>query len=251
MTSGVYQHILTSRTEGRKQLAVLIDPDGNSPEALRPTLDIANAGGVDYLLVGGSLLLQDRMTETLTFIRQHSRLPTIIFPANGYHIHGDADAFLLLSLISGRNPELLIGKHVEAAPYLRKSGLEVISCGYILIDGGRPTSVSYVSNTQPIPADKPDIAACTALAGAQLGLRTVYLDAGSGARRPVSETMIRAVRRQIDIPLLVGGGIRSVGAAEKALRAGADLLVVGTAVEREPTFLRELTRLFQEINVVN
>lgn len=153
---------------------------------------------------------------------------------------------MLLSLISGRNPDLLIGQHVVAAPYLRQSGLEVISTGYMLIDGGAPTSVGYISNTNPIPADKTDIAVCTALAGEMLGLKVLYLEAGSGAQTPVSEAMISAVRQAVQLPLIVGGGIRTPERARASLMAGADILVVGNGVERDPALLPAIAAVVKE-----
>jgi putative glycerol-1-phosphate prenyltransferase len=154
-----------------------------------------------------------------------------------------ADAILLLSLISGRNAELLIGQHVHAAPLLKKSKLEIIPTGYILIDGGKPTSVSYVSNTLPIPNNKPAIALCTALAGEQLGLQCIYLEAGSGAEIAVSSDLIATVRKEISVPLIVGGGIRTQEQAQLAWKAGADIIVVGSAVEKDPSFLKSLKEI--------
>lgn len=168
------------------------------------------------------------------------RYPRILFPGNVLQVSREAEAILLLSLISGRNPDLLIGQHVIAAPYLKESGLEILPTGYLLIDGGSPTSVSYMSNTIPIPANKPDIARCTAMAGEMLGLRLMYLDAGSGARNPVPEAMIRAVRSEIGVPLIVGGGIRIPEQAMAAVSAGADLIVIGNAVEQSPQLILEM-----------
>lgn len=151
-----------------------------------------------------------------------------------------ADGILLLSLISGRNAELLIGRHVIAAPALRRSGLEILPTGYMLIDGGAPTSVSYMSNTMPIPANKPDIAQCTAMAGEMLGLQVLYMDAGSGAQNPVSAAMIEAVRKSVQLPLIVGGGLRHPESVLNAMSAGADIVVVGTAIEQEPGLLERM-----------
>ncbi|MEM9025002.1 MAG: geranylgeranylglyceryl/heptaprenylglyceryl phosphate synthase, partial [Bacteroidota bacterium] len=151
-----------------------------------------------------------------------------------------ADAILLLSLISGRNAELLIGHHVVAAPYLKASGLEVLPTGYILVDGGRPTTASYMSHTTPVPSDKKDVAACTALAGEMLGLRMIYLDAGSGALQPVPPAMIRAVQAQVQVPVIVGGGVTNAEQARQAYEAGADVLVVGTAAEKDVQVIREI-----------
>lgn len=238
--SQLYHRILEARREGRKQLIVLIDPDKIQAGQLEQILDLAGRAGVDYFFVGGSLIVHDGLDACLRTISAHSDIPTILFPGSTYQINDRADAILYLSLISGRNAELLIGQQVVAAPYLKASPLEVISTGYLLIDGGVQTTVSYMSNTQPIPADKNDIAVCTALAGEMLGLKMLYLDAGSGAHRPVSSSMIRAVRRNIDIPLIVGGGIRSPERALAGIHAGADLIVVGNAVEKSPSLILEM-----------
>jgi putative glycerol-1-phosphate prenyltransferase len=229
--------LIEARAAGDKLFGVLVDPD-------RPQGDVLIAQcmqhQVDWILVGGSLLNGGSPHRTIQFIRSRCSLPIVIFPGGIQQVDPAADAFLLLSLISGRNPELLIGKHVEAAPLLRQSGLEIISTGYMLIDGGRPTTAAYVSHTLPIPADKPELAATTALAGEMLGLRTIFLDAGSGAESPVSAEMIAAVRAQVQVPLIVGGGISQPDQAYEAARAGADLIVVGTAFESDPTRLQEM-----------
>lgn len=167
----------------------------------------------------------------------------ILFPGNSFQLSYNADALLLLSLISGRNPELLIGKHVMVAPYLKISPLEIIPTGYILIDGGKVSSVQYISNTAPIPADKNDIAACTALAGEMLGLKLIYLDAGSGANNPISSEMISTVSAQIQVPLIVGGGIKTPAKIIENFRAGADLVVIGNAVEKNPNFIGEIGQI--------
>ncbi len=172
----------------------------------------------------------------------------VLFPGNSLHIEPTADAILFLSLISGRNPEFLIGQHVIAAPLLRKSGLEVLPTGYMLVDSGAQTTVSYISGTMPLPADKPGVAACTAMAGEMLGLQLMYLDAGSGARRPVSPDMIAAVRSVVDVPIIVGGGINSGEKAYNALKAGADLIVVGNGIEQDPDLLPQLSAVVREIN---
>jgi putative glycerol-1-phosphate prenyltransferase len=174
------------------------------------------------------------------FLKANSDIPVVLFPGGNHHIEPAADALLLLSLVSGRNPEFLIGQHVVAAPLLKRSGLELLSTGYILIDGGAPTTVSYVSNTQPIPADKAGIAASTALAAEQLGHKLIYLDGGSGAKTPVPPRRIAAVRREVAAPLIVGGGIRTAEAAAAAWQAGADIVVVGNAAEEDPNRLAEI-----------
>jgi putative glycerol-1-phosphate prenyltransferase len=236
----VYAHILLQQQHQKKSLAVLVDPDKQNPELLAETVAIANSVNVDFFLVGGSLLTTDSLLQTVSFIKKESSIPVILFPGNATHITPHADAILFLSLISGRNPDLLIGQQVQAAPLLKASGMETISTGYILIDGGKPTTVSYVSNTVPIPADKPEIAAATALAGEMLGLKCIYLEAGSGAKIPVSEKIIQEVKKNISVPLIVGGGIRTPEKAIAACEAGADIIVIGNAAETDPLLIADM-----------
>ena len=176
----------------------------------------------------------ERLDAVVRYAKAHSSKPVVLFPGSVDQVHGEADALLLLSVISGRNPELLIGQHVVAAPRIKALGLETISTGYMLVDSGRTTTALYMSQTLPIPAHKPEIAAATALAGEMLGIQAMYLDGGSGAREPVPEAMIRAVRKAVNVPVIVGGGIRSEAAAQAAWDAGADVVVVGTAFEEDP-----------------
>lgn len=203
---------------------------------------LCNDAGVDYLFVGGSLLVTAQMELCIQRFKTESDIPVILFPGSPAQVTPYADALLYLSLISGRNPELLIGQHVTSAPIVRASGLEVISTGYIIIDGGVQTTVSYMSNAMPIPADKPDIALCTAWAGEMQGKHLIYLDAGSGARRPVSAEMITTVSSHIDIPLIVGGGIVSPEKVYENCKAGANLIVVGNAIERDPLLIRDMAQ---------
>ena len=221
----------------RKKLAVLIDPDKPTDAQILSMVEKANAAKVDFFFVGGSLLVTDSLDHCIKLIKEHSDIPVLIFPGNSLQISKYCDGFLLLSLISGRNPEMLIGRHVIAAPYLKLYGNEIIPTGYMLIDSGKATSVTYMSDTTPIPHDKDDIAMCTALAGEMLGLKLIYLEAGSGAEIPVSTNMISKVRQMIKIPLIVGGGIRTPEMAADAVKAGADVIVIGTAFEKEPEML--------------
>ena len=188
------------------------------------------------------------LNSTVRTLKAHSDIPVILFPGSNLHIDPSADAILLLSLISGRNPDFLIGQHVVAAPILKKSRLEILPTGYMLIESGKPTTVSYISNTMPIPYDKPEVAACTAMAGEMLGLRLIYLDAGSGAQRPVSPRTITAVRKSVEIPIIVGGGITTPQAAEDALQAGADVIVIGNGIEKDPNLLVEVS---ERVNTYN
>ena len=240
--------MVEAKRRGRKELAVLVDPDKTDALRTKKLAELARRAGVRYILVGGSLLVHDRLDQCIRTIRDHCDIPAVIFPGSTHQISRHADGILFLSLISGRNPDLLIGRHVISAPFLRESTLEVLPTGYLLIDGGVPTTVSYMSNTLPIPANKPEIAVSTALAGEMLGLRLLYLDAGSGARQPVSEAMIGAVSAAVEVPLIVGGGVRTPERARRSLRAGADLLVVGNALEEKPDLLLEMAAVVSGLN---
>lgn len=225
-----------------KKFAVLIDPDKPSDKAIRILAQNSAAAEVDFFFVGGSLLTTDNLESCIRILRAEApHIPITIFPGNSLQLSRNADAFLFLSLISGRNAEMLIGRHVIAAPYLKMSGLEVISTGYMLIESGRPTSVSYMSNSMPIPADKNDIALCTAMAGEMLGMKLIFMDAGSGALNPVSIEMISDVRRSISIPLIVGGGIRTPEQAANTAKAGADVVVIGNTLEKNPEKIAEFS----------
>lgn len=236
----IYKTIVEAKKKGEKLFAVLIDPDKTADDSLDKLLELAMSASTDLFLVGGSLLVHNRLDACIRRIKETCNIPVALFPGSSLQLSDRADGILLLSLISGRNPELLIGQHVIAAPFLKQSGLEIIPTAYILIDGGVPTSVSYMSNTTPIPANKEDIALCTAVAGEMLGLKLTYLDAGSGARIPVSERMIHAVSSAIGTPLIVGGGIRTPEKAYADARAGADVIVVGNALESTPALLLEV-----------
>lgn len=223
----------------RKKLAVLIDPDKPTDAQIISIIEKAKAADVDFFFVGGSLLMTDSLDHCIKLIKANCDIPVLIFPGNSLQISKYCDGFLLLSLISGRNAEMLIGRHVIAAPYLKLYGNEIIPTGYMLIDSGKATSVSYMSDTTPIPHDKDDIALCTAIAGEMLGLKLIYLEAGSGALIPVSTSMISKVSQMIKIPLIVGGGIKTPEMAAEAVKAGADVIVIGTAFEKEPDMLKQ------------
>ena len=223
----------------KKKFVVLIDPDKPSNEQIIDIVKKSVQAGVDFFFVGGSLLTTDSLDNCIKLIKQHCDIPVLIFPGNSLQISKWCDGFLLLSLISGRNAEMLIGRHVIAAPYLKLYGNEIIPTGYMIIDGGKQTSVSYMSNTTPIPHDKDDIAMCTALAGEMLGLKLIYMDAGSGAVNPISAEMISKVKHTIEVPLIVGGGINTPEKAATAAKAGADIIVVGNALEKSTDRLSE------------
>jgi phosphoglycerol geranylgeranyltransferase len=234
---------------GKKGLAILLDPDKLNAKILAERIKSINESYVDYIFVGGSLISSDNMDMVLSELSDKTFIPKILFPGNSLHINSKADGILFLSLISGRNPEFLIGQQVVSAAALKRSGLNILPTGYILVDGGKPTTVSYISNTTPIPADKPDVAAVTALAGEMLGLKYIYLDAGSGALNPVREEMISMVKKTITLPLIVGGGIRTAEAASRAFRAGADIVVIGNAIEENPNFLNEVSQIAEKHNL--
>ncbi len=235
--------VLKTRSEqGKKSIAVLIDPDKiGEAEQLDPLLRLATENCVDYFFVGGSLVTTTNLAAVVKTIKENSSIPVILFPGSALQIDPSADAILFLSLISGRNPDLLIGQQVMAAPILKSNKLEVLPTGYILINSGKTTSVAYISNTTPIPEDKYSLAACTAMAGEMLGLKLIYLDAGSGAEREVNRKMIHTVRKSVDVPLIVGGGINTPEKAVHALEAGADLIVIGNALEKSPDLLTEIS----------
>lgn len=208
---------------------------------LKKLIALANASAVDHIFVGGSLLVNDNLDKCIRLIKDETRLPVIIFPGSEMQVNGRADAILLLSLISGRNPELLIGKHVVAAPYIRASGLEVIPTGYMLVESGNSTTALYMSNTTPIPREKDDIAVCTAMAGEMLGMKLIYMDAGSGAAHHIPYNMIIRVHDEISIPLIIGGGISDPETAHQTSKAGADMVVVGTAIEKDVELIKEIS----------
>lgn len=245
----IIQSLRASKQSGKKSIAILIDPDKvEEPANLNQLINLASENCVDYFLVGGSLVTTTNLSEVVKQIKQNVTIPVILFPGNSMQIDSSADGILFLSLISGRNPELLIGQHVIAAPVIRNTKLEVIPTGYMLINSGRTTSVAYISNTMPIPDDKYSLAACTAMAGEMLGLQAIYLDAGSGAEKEISARMIAAVRKAVNVPLIVGGGINTTQKALKALEAGADMIVIGNALEKDPELLIEIADKVYEWN---
>ena len=235
--------------QGKKSIAVLVDPDkAEDASRLHHLINLASENCIDYFFVGGSLVTSTNLSEVVKKIKDNVSLPVVLFPGNSIQIDPSADAILFLSLISGRNPELLIGQHVISAPILKNTRLEVIPTGYVLINSGKITSVAYISNTMPIPDDKYSLAACTAMAGEMLGLQLIYIDAGSGAEKEISARMISAVRKSVNIPLIVGGGINTAQKAITALEAGADLIVIGNALEKDPDLLTEVSEKIYEWN---
>jgi phosphoglycerol geranylgeranyltransferase len=239
----ILAHIESLKANRHKAIALLIDPDKCSDlESISRLLQMAESCSVDFLFVGGSLLTTDHFETSVAFIKEQCSIPVILFPGSAQQVSHHADALFMLSLISGRNAELLIGQQVQAAPKIKAVGIEVIPTGYLLVDCGNATTASYITQTMPIPFDKPDIAAVTVLAGEMLGLRVFYLDGGSGAKQPISSTMINLVSHATRRPLIVGGGIKSYEDASSAFQAGADIIVVGTAIEKNPDLLFDLTK---------
>lgn len=234
-------HIFTHRKQlGQKSFAVLIDPDKVNPGQLDDLIVKGEEAGVDYFFLGGSLVISNHLDECVRQIKSLTKIPVILFPGSPSQLSRYADGLLYLSLISGRNPELLIGQHVISAPAVKQSGIEIMPTGYMVIDGGAPTTVSYISNAAPIPSDKNEIAMCTAMAGEMLGMKLIYMDAGSGARKPITEAMIQKVASVIEAPLIIGGGITTPEKAYLNCKAGADVIVVGNAIEKDPGLIREM-----------
>lgn len=248
MLNKIHSGLVQAKENGDKKFAVLLDPDKIRLKQFEKTLQLAIDSKVDYFFIGGSLIVSDMLDRTLESIKEKCKIPMILFPGNSFQLSYKADALLFLSLISGRNAELLIGKHVVVAPYLKISPLEIIPTGYMLIDGGVPTTVTYMSNTNPIPANKPDIAASTALAGQFLGLKLIFMDAGSGAQNPINKNMIETVSDTIEIPLITGGGIKTPEKAYENAKSGADMIVVGDAIEKNPELLPELADAIHSLN---
>lgn len=242
------ERLRNAKSSGNKLLAVLIDPDKPGKD-LGQFVKRAEDDGTDVFLLGGSLVMLDTLDTCIEITRENSSLPIYLFPSGPAQIKASADGILFLSLISGRNPDLLIGKHVEAAPLLAQTDLHVLSTGYMLIDSGIVTTAHYMSQSSPIPQNKPEIAQATALAGQYLGMSCVYMDGGSGAARCVSSEMISAVAKTISIPLIIGGGIRSAEDAERACRAGADMIVVGNVLESDPELLQDISIAVHSMNI--
>jgi len=249
MNDKVYQQMKASSDAKKKQFALLLDPDKVNLDNIDALINQAVNAKVDYIFYGGSLLTSDTIDASLKMIKERCDIPVVLFPGSPTQVNKHADALFFLSLISGRNPELLIGHHVLSAPIIKQIGLESIPTGYILIDGGKITSVSYISNTTPIPANKADIAGCTAMAGEMLGMKVMYMDAGSGAEQPIPQKTISAVKKGASTcPVVVGGGIRSKEQAIAAAEAGADIVVAGNAIEKDPNLLDEICNAIHSMN---
>ena len=244
----IYNELLQKKSLGIKSFAILIDPDHQKLKNLEIVIEQANKYGADYFFIGGSLVLQDRIEEAIKLIRENSEIPVILFPGSGFQISIQADAILFLSLLSGRNADFIIGRHVEVAPRLHASKLEVISTAYLLIDGKSSNTACYMSHTLPIPHDKPEIAQATALAAEYLGMKLIFMDAGSGANMTVSTDMIHKVQKSVQCPLFIGGGIIDAEKAYDILKAGADLIVIGNVLEEDPFLVRSFCSVVKEFS---
>jgi phosphoglycerol geranylgeranyltransferase len=245
----IHKTISENVKAGKKMFAWLIDPDKYTIKSLEERLIIAQKTSLDFVLIGGSLLMQNRINEIIKLVKSYVSIPVILFPGNSMQVNENADGILFLSLISGRNADYLIGKHVEISMMLKKSNLEILPTGYMIINTGIPTSVSYISNTTPIPYDKAEIAVCTAIAGELLGLKLIFIEGGSGAKIPVDIKMVRAVKDNIGIPLIVGGGIVDVLQLKEILNAGADIIVAGNGIEKNPDLIAEFSDAVNLFNV--
>ena len=249
MRRSIYQNIIERRKDHQKSFAVLIDPDKVADGDMDQLVTLAVEARVDYFFVGGSLVVSQNLDECVLAIKDKCDIPVILFPGSPSQVTKHADALLYLSLISGRNPELLIGQLVISAPMVRNSGLKVMPTGYMVINGGAPTTVSYISNANPLPADKKEIAMCTAMAGEMLGMKLIYMDAGSGAKNPISENMIQQVSSCINIPLIVGGGITDPEKAYLNCKAGADIIVIGNAIEKDASLIKEMSAAIHSLSL--
>jgi putative glycerol-1-phosphate prenyltransferase len=251
MTNKIYRHITDRKAKGIKSFTLLIDPDKFDESVCQKLLVLDAFSKVDFIFVGGSLIQGININQTIQLLKTHTEIPIIIFPGSNMHIDMSADGILFLSLISGRNPDFLIGQHIVAAPILKKSRLEILSTGYMLVEGGKQTTASYMSNTTPLPYDKPEVAVCTAMAGELLGLKLIYADTGSGAEKAVSLRMVNMLSKSLNIPLIIGGGIKTAVQAQEILEAGADMIVIGNAIEDNPTLLDEVYKKVKNLNERN
>ena len=234
--TNIYNNILKSKAKNEKLLAILLDPDKIDLNRLGILIDKINQSPATHIFIGGSLVENNILNDLIAALKQKSMLPIVLFPGNPSQISNKADAILFLSLISGRNPDFLIEHQVQAAPILKKTQLEIISTGYILIESDTETAVERISKTKPLDRKNLDLALATAQAGEMLGNKLIYLEAGSGAKQAVPLEMIGLVSQNVEIPLLVGGGIVALQGIQDAFDAGADLVVVGTAFEKDSDF---------------
>lgn len=228
---GTLERLLTIKNEKGAGYLILLDPDKVRDNEISEFVRDATEAGADGFLIGGSLLVSNHFEKTVQTLKRNTTLPVVIFPGSLFQVSASADAILFLVLISGRNPEHLIGNQVVAAPIIRNIGLEAISTGYMLVESGTTTSAEFISNTKPLPRNKPEIAVAHAIAAETIGMKLLYLDAGSGADAPVPDAMIGAIARHCSLPMMIGGGIRTPQQAHEKVRAGASFVVTGTILE--------------------
>ncbi len=238
----IYNLIQNRIKKHQKSLLLLIDPDKFNAQRIQQIGNMIKERSVPFIVVGGSMI-SSPISPVVKAIKEVLQLPIVLYPGSPTHLTEGADGLFLLSMISGRNPDLLIGHHVTAAPLLKQMNIEIISTGYMLIDGGCTTSVEYISQTRPIPANKSDIAVATAIAGEMLGMKMIYMDAGSGAKNPIPTEMIANVRENISLPMLIGGGIKTDQQLKAAYSAGADMVIIGNALEKNPDLLNEMLKV--------
>lgn len=247
MMQEIYNKIQDAKANSKKLLSVLVDPDKLDNESLRVTAKHICDSKADLIFVGGSLLVKDNLDNCISILKEYCDIPVTLFPGSVQQISEKADGILFLSLISGRNPDFLIGHQVIAAPILKSSSLEILATGYMLVESGRQTTASYVSNTTPIPRDKKEIAMATAMAGEMMGQKLIYMDGGSGAQNHIPTEMIGAVNKAVEIPIIIGGGIRDAKTAAEVAKAGADVVVVGNAFEDNPSLMNEIAEAIHSI----
>ncbi|MBI3501769.1 MAG: geranylgeranylglyceryl/heptaprenylglyceryl phosphate synthase [Bacteroidetes bacterium] len=240
----IFRYILNCEQKGKKLFAVLIDPDKFNPEVI----DECNQSKVDFIFIGGSELKNGSFHRCVNTIKKNTKIPLVIFPGSREQISEKADAILLLSLISGRNPDYLIGEHIRAAKQLKKSKLEIIPTGYILIGGGKNISTQKITHTSPIKNSDINLAVSTSIAGELLGMKMIYLEAGSGSKNSLSEKIIRNVEKNISVPLIAGGGINSAEKAKALCKAGADVIVVGNGIEKDITLVKKISHELARVN---
>ena len=232
----IYTHILNAKKKGKKLFAVLVDPDKFNPKVI----DECNSSKVDFIFIGGSGLKKKKFHKCVSAIKKRTKILLVIFPGGKEQISEKADAILLLSLISGRNPDYLIGEHIRAAQQLKKSKLEIIPTGYILIEGGKKITAQKITRTSPIKTSDVNLAVSTSIAGELLGMKMIYLEAGSGTKKPLSNSIIQNIKRNISSPLIAGGGIDSPEKAKAICKAGADVIVAGNGIEKDVTLVKKI-----------
>jgi len=236
---------ITNRKNNKiKSIAILIDPDKHTTDSLHSLFrEINNIEAIHYIFYGGSFLFHDRLEKNIQTIKSLTDKPIVLFPGDPSYVSNQADALLALSVVSGRNSETLIGQLIKAAPTLKRSGIELLSTAYIMIDGGRYSTANYISGSTPIPHHCTDVATSTAIAAEIIGHQALYLEAGSGATQAVSDQMVAQVHKHTETPLIVGGGIRTIKKIKTLQASGADIIVLGNTIEENPSFLEQLTHL--------